>query len=90
MSSVHVPARVRRAVRVRAGGHCEYCLVPEQLSFHPHQVDHIVARKHGGANNAGNLALSCIACNQSKGADLSSLDPRTGELTAIFHPRRDA
>ena len=86
--SAHVPAELRRVVRARAGGRCGYCLAPERLSFHTHQVDHIVAQKHGGETTAGNLALSCISCNQCKGADLSSLDPVTGELTALFHPRR--
>ena len=86
--SAHVPAELRRAVRARAGGRCEDCLAPERLSFHTHQVDHIVAQKHGGETMADNLALSCISCNQRRGADLSSLDPLTGELAALFHPRR--
>ena len=56
--------------------------------FHTHQVDHIVAQKHGGETLAENHALSCISGNQGKDADLSSLDPHTGEFTALFHPRR--
>ena len=84
-----VPAELRRSVRERAGGRCEYCLAPERLSFQSHQMEHIVAQKHGGATDAGNLALSCIGCNQCKGADLSSLDPLTGALTPLFHPRRE-
>ena len=84
-----VPAKLRRIVRERAGGRCEYCLAPERLSFQTHQMEHIVAEKHEGATIAENLALACIGCNQCKGADLSSLDPLTGTLTALFHPRRD-
>ena len=84
-----VPAELRRRVRERAGGRCEYCLAPGELSFQAHQMEHIVALKHGGATSAENLALSCIGCNQRKGADLSSLDPLTGTLTALFHPRGD-
>ena len=80
---------MRRRVRERAGGRCEYCLAPGELSFQAHQMEHIVALKHGGATSAENLALSCIGCNQRKGADLSSIDPLTGALTALFHPRRD-
>ena len=34
--------------------------------------------------------MSCIACNQFKGSDLSSLDPATKELVALFHPRQHA
>ena len=36
-----------------------------------------------------NLALACFACNNHKGTNLSGLDPQTGELTRLFHPRRD-
>ena len=84
-----IPAKLRRMVRERAGGRCEYCLAPEKLSFQTHQMEHIVAEKHGGATSAENLALACIGCNQCKGADISSIDPMTGELTPLFHPRRD-
>src|SRR5262249_38217196 len=55
-----------------------------------HQVDHVIAEKHSGATVAENLALSCVLCNQRKGSDLASLDPDTGALIPLFHPRRDA
>ena len=85
----HVPAALRRAVHERAGGACEYCLVPEALAFAAHEVDHVVAQKHGGATEEGNLALSCALCNKHKGSDLASIDPETGHLTALYHPRRE-
>ena len=40
---------------------CEYCLLPAQLTDAPFQIDHIVAKKHGGASTADNLALSCYS-----------------------------
>ena len=43
-----VPAVLRSAVIERARGRCEYCHKP-QISFFPHEVDHVVALKHGGA-----------------------------------------
>jgi len=36
-----------------------------------------------------NLALACHRCNLRKGPNLSTLDPETGELTRLFHPRQD-
>lgn len=84
-----VPAALRRAVHERAGGACEYCLVPEALAFAVHEVDHVVAQKHGGGTDAGNLALSCTLCNKHKGSDLASIDPETGDLTPLYHPRRE-
>ena len=88
MSTAHIPAELRRLVQARAGGRCEYCLAPVELGFHAHQIDHIIAQKHGGEAVAENLAMSCIACNQFKGSDLSSLDPANKELVALFHPRQ--
>ena len=80
----------REAVRLRAGGRCEYCRLPDSAmdsaDFH---VEHIVARKHGGSDNEDNLAWACIFCNLYKGPNLASLDPDTGELTRLFNPRRD-
>ncbi len=90
MSAGHISAELRRQVQARAGGCCEYCRAPAELGFHEHQIDHIIAQKHGGETVLENLALSCIACNQFKGSDLSSLDPTDKELTALFHPRQPA
>ena len=89
MSADHIPAKLRRFVWSRADSRCEYCLAPAMLTFQPHQVDHIIAIKHGGQSDEANLALSCIICNQAKGSDLSSIDPLTQEIFALFHPRRD-
>jgi hypothetical protein len=87
MNSPHVPAELRRLVRERAGGCCEYCRIPESASFALHEVDHIVAVKHGGTTFAENLALCCTLCNRHKGSDLSSVDPETGDVVLLFHPR---
>jgi hypothetical protein len=54
-----------------------------------HWVDHVIAEKHGGQTEESNLALCCALCNQRKGSDLTSIDPQTGEITPLFHPRRD-
>ncbi len=34
-----------------------------------------------------NLALGCWTCNLKKGPNLSGIDPATGLVTALFHPR---
>lgn len=55
----------------------------------PHEVAHIEAEKHGGTTTEDNLCLSCFHCNRYKGSDIASRDPETGELVALYHPRRD-
>lgn len=82
-----VPAAVRRRVIHRARGCCEYCLEPDGLSFYPHEIDHIIAEKHGGSSESENLAFACWRCNRYKGSDLTSLDPNTGSVVRLFNPR---
>ena len=36
-----------------------------------------------------NLALACPHCNYHKGPNLAGLDPATGRLARLFHPRRN-
>jgi 5-methylcytosine-specific restriction endonuclease McrA len=39
----------------RANHHCEYCQVPREFDRLPIEIDHIIARKHGGPTRPGNL-----------------------------------
>lgn len=71
----------------RAGFQCEYCLLPAGLAFFPHEVDHVVAEKHGGKTTEANLAFACWRCNRHKGSDLGSFDPETGRFSLLFNPR---
>lgn len=80
---------LRAEVARRADHRCEYCLIREEDTGFPQQIDHIVSRKHGGSSSADNLALACIVCNRHKGSDVASIDARTGEVVRLFHPRRD-
>jgi hypothetical protein len=81
---------LRRIVAERARFCCEYCLYPESLGAAAYQVDHIIAEKHGGQTRLENLAFACTPCNRRKGSDISSLDPLTGSLVALFNPRMQA
>jgi 5-methylcytosine-specific restriction endonuclease McrA len=55
-----------REVRQRAGHRCEYCLVPEAFYQTPFEIDHIIARQHGGPTVLSNLALSCLHDNGTR------------------------
>jgi len=89
MSSTYIPAARRRLVTERVDGRCEYCRIPDTAVLAAHEVDHIIAEKHGGSTEADNLALSCALCNKHKGSDVASVDPDTGEIVALYHPRRE-
>jgi hypothetical protein len=64
----NIAERLREQVRARAGRRCEYCLQPEDLAFARHQIDHVIAEKHGGETVLDNLALCCGLCNRRKEA----------------------
>jgi 5-methylcytosine-specific restriction endonuclease McrA len=82
-------AATRRLVRERAGNRCEYCLLLQSQSpLASLQIEHIRSKKHGGDDDADNLALACVDCNLHKGTNIAGYDPETGELTELFHPRR--
>lgn len=85
-----VSAVDRKLVRERAAGRCEYCRMSEAWEpFFPYHVEHIRALQHGGDDSLENLALACHHCNLIKGPNLASIDPDTGALTPLFHPRQD-
>lgn len=79
---------IRAHVRERAGHRCEFCGLPEEREpFFTFHIEHIIPRQHGGTDEFENLALSCYHCNLHKGTNLTMIDPETGELTGLFHPR---
>ncbi len=81
---------VRRRARQRAGDRCEYCrLRQEHEEESPFHTEHIIAQQHGGTDDEENLALACCWCNAVNGPNLASIDPDTGTLTRLFHPRKD-
>jgi hypothetical protein len=79
-----------RAVRERAGGRCEYCRLPASLVSLSFEIEHVIARQHGGTGAPGNLAFACLHCNRYKGPNLSGIDPVTSRIhpVRLFHPRR--
>jgi hypothetical protein len=84
----YIPEALRKMVKQRAKSRCEYCLLRENNAYFAHEIDHIYAEKHGGDTVEDNLCLACADCNRHKGSDLCSLDPHTGNVVTLFHPRQ--
>jgi HNH endonuclease len=80
--------QTRIVVASRALYKCEYCLLPEKVSFYNFQIDHIVSLKHGGNNDIENLAYCCPDCNYFKGTDLGSII-NDNALIRFYNPRVD-
>jgi HNH endonuclease len=74
-------------VRQLAGNRCDYCHLPDEFDPLPFQLDHVIAQQHGGLTVLENSAWSCLHCNKHKGPNIAGIDPITGKLVALFHPR---
>jgi hypothetical protein len=84
-----MPHRLYHLIAERAGHRCEYCLAFEKLSTSLFEVEHIRPRHAGGSDDESNLALSCRACNGSKGMAVTAFDQLTGHIVRLFNPRTD-
>ena len=82
-----ISVALRQLVIERAAGHCEYCLLSQQVAAHKHEPDHIIPRQHDGETTSNNLALACARCNRFKGYNIGSYDPDSGALVPFYHPR---
>lgn len=80
---------LKKLVRDRAQGCCEYCLSLEDFCPESFAIEHIVPQSKGGATVEDNLALSCQGCNNHKYVKTEAIDPVTHEIVRLFHPRRD-
>jgi hypothetical protein len=80
---------LRASVRERAARCCEYCRLPDRLQVGGFEVDHIVPASRGGTSGLDNLAYSCPHCNDRKWTHVDALDPNSGGLVSLSHPRVD-
>jgi hypothetical protein len=80
-------AALRAFVRERAGQRCEYCHLHEEdagrLAF---QIEHIIAKQHGGTDDPDSLCYSCAQCNWAKGPNLAGV--LGAKLYPLFNPRK--
>lgn len=83
-----ITAAVRRQVTTREGQRCAYGRSPMLIGI-PMLVDHVIPLVAGGSSTLENLCLACDRCNECKGRRTEALDPQEGQITPLFHPRRD-
>jgi HNH endonuclease len=89
MTKKRVPQILRRLVKERAQGYCEYCVCPDSCATQEHSLEHIIPGEQGGGNTADNLALSCQGCNNIKYTKTHALDQVSKEIVPLFHPRQN-
>jgi len=81
-------ARQREIIRTRAGECREYCRSKERFATQAFSIEHIVPRAAGGQTIIDNLALACQGCNNHKHTRIDAIDTETGDVTPLFHLRR--
>ena len=69
----YVSVTLRGQIIERAFHSCEYCLIHVDYTTLIHEIDHVIAEKHGGATTLDNLAYACAQCNRNKGSDIAPL-----------------
>lgn len=86
MKKVYIPQEIRQHVFKRAKEMCEYCLSKSDLLGTDLEIEHIIPESL--PISLDNLCASCSTCNRHKGSRIWAIDPDTGRLSRLFHPRR--
>ena len=88
--SMAVDQQTRAKVERRAEGRCEYCQAPSWLTGIRFHIEHIKPQRLGGSDSLTNLALACPSCNIHKLVKTKGVDPDSGKVVRLYHPRRDS
>jgi len=62
--------------------------MPAQFDELAFEIEHVIAKQHGGGDELENRAAACFACNRHKGPNISGIDPKSGSKVWLFNPRR--
>ncbi|MGI0495574.1 HNH endonuclease [Alkalinema pantanalense CENA528] len=87
MARAKIPQQIKQQVSERAGGCCEYCRSQRKFSPSSFEIEHIIPISRGGDDSLENLALACGQCNNHKSNKVSAIDPASGQIVPLFHPR---
>jgi len=88
LSNKRVTAQQKRDVISRAKACCEYCHSQLRFTNHSFSIEHIIPKSQGGESRLDNLALSCQSCNNHKYTKTEGVDPLSGQIVPLYHPRR--
>lgn len=85
----YISKKDKEFVKERAQYTCEYCISQLLFSPDPFSIEHIIPTSKNGSNDLDNLALSCQGCNNRKYTHIQAIDPITGQMSNLYHPRKD-
>lgn len=90
MSRTRIPRSLRVLVTADEQHRCAYCQSAVAIVGMPFEMDHVIPESLGGLTVRENLCLCCGPCNERKACRTTAIDPLTGQLATLFHPRREA
>lgn len=87
-----MPSRSELSAQVasRAQGRCEYCRMHQSLQGASFHLEHVVPKSRGGSSELENLAWACPSCNLRKSNHVEVIEPDSGAILPLFHPRSHA
>jgi hypothetical protein len=88
MPDKRISSELKKIVRKRAHNCCEYCRSQERFATQAFSVEHIIPISQRGKSTINNLALACQGCNNHKYTKAKGMDPITGEIVSLYHPRK--
>lgn len=88
MNSSRIPEEVRARVRTQAKDRCGYCRSLQKYVLGVLEIEHIIPKALGGADDEENLWLSCRLCNAFKGIQTHGRDPISNRKVKLFNPRQ--
>lgn len=80
---------IKEQVKERASGCCEYCFCQVAFSPDSFSIEHIIPLSKSGSEELKNLAYSCQGCNNHKYTATEAIDPVSGNMVTLYHPRKD-
>lgn len=87
MAKPRLSLQIKTQIKLRAHHCCEYCWSQEHFSPDTFSIEHIIPVAKGGPSDPQNLANACQGCNNRKYTSTDAVDPLTGELVTLYHPR---
>jgi hypothetical protein len=87
MSRTYIPQALRQHIFQQTPDRCGYCHTQSIVIGMPLVLDHIIPESLGGATEESNLWPACRRCNEFKGNQTHSNDPKSGEEVPLFNPR---
>ncbi len=78
----------RAKLLAEASYRCGYCLAHQDYIPWVLEIEHLTPKAKGGSDDENNLWVACHTCNLFKRDQTQAHDHMSGQVVALFNPRR--